>query len=108
MHHEPVAGVVLDAVVGDDLPALRHVVLLVEDGSAAIGERAKVDEPGQCRYRCDDGGHHPAPETVGGPEVRGRYPGPGRLEIRLGCRGRRQGCGRGHTVDRRGGACSAI
>ena len=37
VHDQPVAGVVLDAVVVQHLPGLRHVVLLVEDRRARVG-----------------------------------------------------------------------
>ena len=66
---QPVAGVVLDAVVEQHLPGLRRVVLLVEDRGARIGRRVEVQEPRQRRQRGDDGGHRPAVQPVDGPEV---------------------------------------
>ena len=41
VHHQPVAGVVLDAVVVHHLPGLRRVVLLVEDRGARVGRGAR-------------------------------------------------------------------
>ena len=73
MHHQPVAGVVLDAVVVQHLPGLRRVVLLVEDRRAGIGRGAQVEETGHRRQRRDDRGHRPALQPVDRPEVGDRY-----------------------------------
>jgi nitrogenase subunit NifH len=44
VHHQPVAGVVLDEAVAQQLPGLRRVVLLVEDRGACIRWRSEVEE----------------------------------------------------------------
>ena len=69
MHHQPVAGVVLHAVVVQYLPGLRRVVLLVEDRGAGVGRRAEVEETRHRRQRRDDRGHRPALQPVNRPEV---------------------------------------
>src|SRR3954451_15156558 len=51
MDHQLVAGVVLDTAVAQHLPRLRDVVLLVEDGGAAVGRPVQPDET-------HDGGDH--------------------------------------------------
>ena len=75
VHHQAVSGVVLDTVVAKHLPGLRRVVLLVEDRGAAIGGRAEVEEPRQCRQRHDDRRHRPALHAVHRPEVADRREG---------------------------------
>ena len=56
--HELEAGVVLDAAVAQHLPRLRHVVLLVEDGGAAVGGAAEAREPDGRRDQPEDERDH--------------------------------------------------
>ena len=59
------AGVVLDAAVAQHLPRLRDVVLLVEDGGAAVGGAAEAREPHGRRDEPEEDRDHPAAQAVG-------------------------------------------
>src|SRR5690606_16996583 len=101
MHHQPVARVVLDPVVVQDLPGLRGVVLLVEDRGAGVGRRAQVEEPGQGGQRGDHGGHRPALQSVDRTEIGHRHQRAGTDDRDRPLRDDGVGGGGGHSCDRR-------
>ncbi len=66
VHDLLVGGVVLDPAVAHHLPGLRHVVLLVEDGGAAVGRLAEVPQPQDGGEQRDGDRDRPAAQRVGG------------------------------------------
>lgn len=73
MNHQSVTGIVLDAATGQNLPALRNVVLLVEDRCAGVGRVGEHREACDRRDSGDESGDDPAAQSVGRAEIRIRY-----------------------------------